>query len=429
MVDIIALRQERGEHLTTLEAMIAKAEAERRDLTKAEAEDYERRKGAMAALAARIARAEELERDITDRARPIDGNGAVASPSRGPLFVDTATGRTIRGLARDEKLVNSPDRAIGPAMTVADFGRAAQAAATGRWSALAPEIRAAMQEGVNTGGGFLVPDQLSRQVIDLARNASVTVAAGAITVPMESDHMILAKVVADPTAVWIGENVAIGDSDISFGAVTLTARKLAVLVKASNEVVSDAQNLGDLLVRSISAAVALEFDRAAMYGVAPAINGFRDHADLNQVSMGTNGAAADDYSEPVDALQKLWAANVAVDAPLVAVMAPRTAAAFAKLEDSTGQPLRAPAVWELVRKLVSNQVPVNLTQGSSNVASDILVGDWSNLLIGVRMETRVEVSREAGTAFGDDQTWFRAILRADTVLTRASHMCRIVGIL
>ncbi|MEX2650358.1 MAG: phage major capsid protein [Alphaproteobacteria bacterium] len=426
-VDVIALRQERGDHLAAMQTIIDKAEAAHRDVTAAELAEYDTHKAALVSLDNRIARAEDFEREKLGLARPVDGPDA-GPRGKGPLFIDRASGRALRGLLPSEKLADHAERA-GPRFDLADFGHALRAAVTGDWSPLRPEIRDTLREGVNTGGGFLVPDELSRLVIDLARAQSVVFQAGAITIPMTSDTLTIARLTADPVAAWVGENATIPDAEPTFGAGTLVARKLGILCKASNEVLDDAVNLGDIIVNSMASAAALELDRAVLYGITqPDSTGIRDFTGVGEVSMGTNGAALDDFSEPMDALQKIAAANGPVD-NLVAVMHPRSWAALGKLEDSTGQPLRPPAAWERVRQLVSTQVPVTLTQGSSNVASDIIIGSWPEVMVAIRSALRIEISREAGAAFSDDQTWFRCILRAHWTLAHPGFFVRIVGVL
>lgn len=67
------------------------------------------------------------------------------------------------------------------------------------------EVRAELSTGSDSGGGFLVTPEMSREFIDLARVASVCIAAGARTVTMEASKLILTKLVRDPAPTWRAE--------------------------------------------------------------------------------------------------------------------------------------------------------------------------------------------------------------------------------
>ena len=61
------------------------------------------------------------------------------------------------------------------------------------------------------------------------------------------------------------------------------------------------------------------------------------------------------------------------------------------------------------------------------VTSEIILGDFSNLYIGIRTALRVEVLRE--TFAGNFQYGFLAFLRADVAAVHEEAFCRITGII
>jgi HK97 family phage major capsid protein len=142
--------------------------------------------------------------------------------------------------------------------------------------------------------------------------------------------------------------------------------------------------------------------------------------------MGTNGAALADYAKLVDAIQSVLEGN---GAAVGAVYSPRTAGALAKLEDTTGQPLRMPKLVEDLRHRTSTRIPNDLVQGTASNASAAFLGDFSQVAYGVRNEITLEVSRDAGESFERARVLVRAYLRADVNTLRPKHLCRIVGII
>ena len=58
----------------------------------------------------------------------------------------------------------------------------------------------------------------------LRERATVVFRAGAQTVPLTSDKVKIAKLLADPTAAWRSENAEVAAADPTFGAVTIQCR-------------------------------------------------------------------------------------------------------------------------------------------------------------------------------------------------------------
>jgi HK97 family phage major capsid protein len=112
------------------------------------------------------------------------------------------------------------------------------------------------------------------------------------------------------------------------------------------------------------------------------------------------------------------------------VWAPRTWGTVTGLkEGTTNAPLRGPDFFEKMRKLTSTQVSVTETQGSSNVASTVFMGDWSQVILGVRTSPRIELSREAGDSFTRLHVLLRLYARVDWAVLQPKWMTRIVGLI
>lgn len=289
-------------------------------------------------------------------------------------------------------------------------------AVTGDWTDADLERRA-MSEGVLAGGGYMVPTPLAAQIIDRARNAARVFQAGAVTVPMATATLKLARVAGDPTAAWHTENAAITPSDMTLEGITLTARTLTSLVTASRELIEDAPNAEQALMDAFAAQLALSLDLASLYGsgTPPEPRGVKNATGVTLTANGTDGTAIGTlkYNVIADAIGVLWAQN---EEPTGAILAPRTELGLGKLTDSTTQPLQPPPMVAGVRRLTTNQVPVNLTVGTSTDTSDIFVADWRQLLIGVRHTFQIDVLRER---FADNfQLGFLAHLRADVLVAR-----------
>lgn len=337
----------------------------------------------------------------------------------------------IRVLRSDERMasVAAPPEYDANGLSIRGMLRAA---VTGDWASIPPEARA-MAVGVGSGGGFAVPAPLAVRVIDKARLQARVLQAGALTIPMDSYTMKLARVASDPSAAWKLENAALAASDMTLEQVELTARTLGAYVKSSVELIEDsAPGIEDVIENAMASALALELDRAALRGsgTPPEPRGVRNTTGVAIQSQGANGAALTSYDALSTAVQTVRANNFE---PNAIIYSPRTAGALDRLKDTTNQPLRPPASFDDLRKLVTAQIPENLTQGTATTASEAYVGQWNQLLIGMRQQLVIEASREASdatdSAFRQLQVHIRAYLRADIAVAQPGAFAVITGIL
>lgn len=282
-----------------------------------------------------------------------------------------------------------------------------------------------------TSDSALVPEPLSTSVIDLARNKSRIFQAGALTVPMDSKTLTIARVTGDPTPAWKAENASYSSSDATVDGVVFTAKTLIANVKISVELGEDAPNGSNVVQNSIAEQLALELDRAALVGSGtdPEPQGIFGATNVQTEDMGTDGAALTNYDPYSNAYQKVLEAN---GEPNSVIHAPRTWGALDRLKDSTNQPLVPPQSFQNLQKFQTNQIPIDMTKGTATNASIAILGAYSNLMIGLRTNIRLEVTRIASdsvnSAWEDLQIWVRAYLRADVQLAHPDHFCIIEGI-
>jgi len=343
-------------------------------------------------------------------------------------------------------LVGSPDayaegRALTSSQTCAGFVRAQgmvqpgddelsverylRGLVTGDWHNAAAEQRA-MSEGTASAGGYLVPTILAAQIIDLARNMTRVIQAGASIVAMPNQTLDTAKWAGDPSSAWHTENAAITPSDATLGKVTLKAKALAALTVVSRELVEDAPNVGQELARAFAASFAVKVDKAALYGSGtdPEPRGVKNTSGTTLQSMGTDGAVLTNYDPFINAVGALADSNEGANGGIV--VAPRTERNAAKLKDTTNQPMMKPQMLNELPFLATNQVPINLTQGTNNDASDAFIADWSQLMLGVRTQLVIEPLRERYADNG--QLGFVSWWRGDIAVARAAAFAVIVGI-
>jgi hypothetical protein len=94
-----------------------------------------------------------------------------------------------------------------------------------------------------------VPTQFSTDVIELLRPAAVVRSMGPMTIPMPNGTVKVPKVTTGATASYMGENTNVAKSEEQFGQITLTWKKLGVLVPISNDLIRYSSPSADAVVR------------------------------------------------------------------------------------------------------------------------------------------------------------------------------------
>ena len=100
------------------------------------------------------------------------------------------------------------------------------------------QIMDALSVGVDTDGGFTVPDEFERQLVQALEENNIfrrmahviRTSSGTRKIPIANDTM---------EANWIDEGEEIPETDTKFGQATLSAYKLGAMLKVSNELLND----------------------------------------------------------------------------------------------------------------------------------------------------------------------------------------------
>jgi len=351
--------------------------------------------------------------------------GATSDEPSGLVFEDQA-GVKHKALTLKEKLA-------GDTFENVSIGKILRAKILGNYENLnEAEIKAA-GEGIGSLGGWMVDSSVSSQMIDLARNLSVVQKSGALSLKMPTSEMRLVAITSDPTAYWRAEHSAVTESDWTLEPINLKAVTVGVLVRSSIELLQDAPNAGEQLSASMSKAIALEMDRVALLGAGTTEpRGIDNCGGINEISMGVNGAALTNYDELSEAIEDIADSNGLAGA---IIMAPRTYFAYDRLKAATTNnrlemPLSVQEIKDKGKVFHTNQIGVADTQGTATDASKVFVGDFKNILYGIRKNLEIEFTKSGGTGtFAQMEALIRCYMRLDVAVLRENHFARIIGII
>jgi HK97 family phage major capsid protein len=369
----------------------------------------------------------------------------------------SADGRGSRfaGQAADEKTVThlaSGGTLARESRGLPEGWRTVDRRSGGHEGGLAGVMRKALAVSTDSSGGYLVPVEISRDVLMGLRARSAVLRMGPTIVPLKKSLDVV-SLSTGASAVYLAENAIIPISEQTFvQSALLTPKELAALVPVSDRLLRDADDnpsIEQIVRTDLAEVLALRGDLAFLRGTGTGgePRGIRNTPGLTPPpSMGTNGRQAtfDDLKEVVAALRN-------VNAPFSRpgwVFHPRTIGTLEKFKDADGHYLAETGLLTFDATggggsllnfpfRTTTQIPINLSVGSSSDCSEIYFSsDWTEAWVGEEDELRISVSGEATywtgsdwvSAFQSRQHLFRATWTHDLGLRRPSLFTCVVGV-
>lgn len=287
-------------------------------------------------------------------------------------------------------------------------------------------IARVQSEGTNVAGGFIVPDELARTIIDVREQRGAFRAAAQVF-PMSRESTSVPRRAGGLTAYFTSEGAAITESNMSWDNINLVAKKLAAFNRTSTELDEDAAiDLGDEFAFQAGYAFASKEDDCGFNG-----DGTSAYGGIRGVTVllldGTHDAGKvvaatghDTFAE-IDAVDL---ANLVAKLPAIALPGARWfcsqfafAMVFCRLAMSAGGILVLPVNGRPMPHFMG--FPVQLTQVLPQVGTDLsgqvmlLFGDLQlAATLGERRGMTVARS-ELGQTFTGDQVAWRCTERVD----------------
>lgn len=342
---------------------------------------------------------ERMEQEIVDLGREIDRQERLDAFER-EMNVPTAKPITERPEANK---------------AVQKRGRASDAYKDAFWKQVrnqsSYEVRNALQEGIDSEGGYLVPDEFENTLVQgLTENAIIRSHAHVITT---SNGLHKIPVVASHgSAAWIDENGAYTESDESFGQVQLDAHKVGTIIKVSEELLNDsAFDLEDYITSEFVRRIGDKEEEAFLTGNGTAKpTGILNATGGGQVGVTAASATAITADELIDLYYSLKAPY---RKNAIWILNDSTVKLIRKLKDSTGQYLWQPAIKDgevntiLGRPYFTSAYAPVAAAG----ASAVIFGDLSYYWIGDRQG--ISLKRLNELYAGNGQIGFLASKRLD----------------
>ena len=107
-----------------------------------------------------------------------------------------------------------------------------------RAKAVRPDVMNALQIGSDTEGGYLVPDEYEKTLVESLEEENLFRKIAKVITTSSGDRKI-PVVATKGTASWVDEEGTINESDDAFSQVSIGAYKLGTLIKVSEELLND----------------------------------------------------------------------------------------------------------------------------------------------------------------------------------------------
>jgi HK97 family phage major capsid protein len=249
--------------------------------------------------------------------------------------------------------------------------------------------------GTDSAGGYMVAtDLLGGSFIEMQRNAMIVVGLGATVMTGLQGDISIPKQSGGATAYWVAEAGAPTESQQTLAQVQLAPKTVGAYTDYSRKLLLQSSIDVEWFVRSdLAKVLGLAVDLAAINGSGSSNQplGVMQTSGIGAVAGGTNGATPD--WDDIVALETAVATDNAAVGQLAYLTNSKVRGTLKTVEkaSNTAQfifetPARAEEGFGFMngyRCGISNQVPSDLTKGSSSgVCSAIIFGNWNDLLIG-----------------------------------------------
>lgn len=199
------------------------------------------------------------------------------------------------------------------------------------------QISNVLQEGIDSNGGYLVPDEYDSRLIDTLNEENIMRRLGT-TIRTSGEHKINIAG-TKPAAAWIDEGEALTFSDATFSQLSLDAHKLHVAVKVTEELLYDsAFNLENYILTQFGRALANAEEDAFLNGDGTNKPlGLFAETGGGTVSKTVAAVGADDVIDLIYSLGRPYRKNASF------IMNDKTIAGLRLLKDNNGQYLWQPS--------------------------------------------------------------------------------------
>lgn len=311
--------------------------------------------------------------------------------------------------------------------------------------------RAAYNVGTaGQGGNLVATNLLASSFIEVLRNKAMVMQLGPTLLSGLVGNVAIPRQITQTATYWVSEGSAVTEAEATFDQVTMSPKQLGALSEYSRLALQQTTPDIEAVVRNdLARVMALGLDLGVISGSGSAgqPTGILNTSGIGSVAMGTNGGtfaassttAGTGFDQLIDLEGKVAVAN-ALSGSLSYLTNAKVINVLKKVKDQYGLPLWATnrdspvaegtmGTLSGYRAAMSNQVPWNLTKGtSSGVCSALIFGDFSQVLIGMWGGLEILPNPYDSTAYTKGAVRIRAMQTCDVALRHKESFAAITDI-
>jgi len=266
-------------------------------------------------------------------------------------------------------------------------------------------VMKALSEGTDADGGYLFPNEFRNEILrDILETPHMR--SEVTVVPMKRDVMNIPTLASGPQVTWTQENATKTTTSAHFGQVTLTVKKMAAILYASDELIDDSADIDvvNFIISLFSERIGDEEDRVITQGNGTTQpTGYSTGSGPASVTFNNSLSLFDNLTELEYALPNRYQANAKFYINRANIKELR------KVKDSTGRYLWSDPIAP-GQPATFHGYPVvedNYLSEATIVFGDLKKAYW----LGDRQRMTVKVTQDTETAFTKDQTAIRVVSR------------------
>lgn len=252
------------------------------------------------------------------------------------------------------------------------------------------------------GASTIIPEMVSKQLIDLARSKSFLMKNCTIVDMQNHQKVVIPTVKKDPTVSFKKQGQVITPSDAEFDKIELDAKYLYGLVEIPLEIIQTGLNVEEKINQLLATVIVSEIEKAALNG---AVDGFKGIYNENDLLKENIDLTYEGITKGIGAIAKEngITKNIA--------MHPTSYYGLQTIVTGDGQYRTAPTFYNNIKQDVT----------TSMGEKQILVGDFTQILIGLLKDITIDMSIDYG--FNKGTLAIRIMWYGDVQVAKPKHLC------
>lgn len=309
--------------------------------------------------------------------------------------------------------------------------------------------------GDGSQGGYLIPQEITSEVIDLAMAAIPLMDMGVTKLTGLYGELPVPKLTGRPTGYWVAENEKPTESENTYGVVNLRPKKLGAFTKQSNRLIYQSRGTSDSIIKQqLSNAMALKLHEGLVTGTGTESQplGVMNTSGMTSSTAGTSGAINGRFRldhaavmrrdlDVADELHETGSFGYLMRPEVKSGLSRERVLQYSGQTENTAQPILAinPLMSDqMIENILGNmlrtstQLSATESSGGVSTSSSVIFGNWKYLWVAFWRDLMIKVSDTAGdgstgSAFLDDQLYIVSFQEVDAQVMRATAFTKVTG--